>query len=395
VDYLTREGASRAENLYFIHSFHTHTHTEREFPIDSLSAFEQDALDMPNFQFSSITEQVAAHLGEELRRGRWRETMPGRNQLVRELGVSGKTVELALQLLEEEGLLVAQGVGRPRRIELPETHAAPALRVALQDFDSPARGANMIELAHKLEQAGHLPIFPDKTLEELGMDVGRVSRQVMMTTADAWIVAAASREVLEWFSEYEKPAFALFGSRRRVCIAATGPDHVPPMRAAVKRLIALGHRRIILLNRADPGQTDRAQLEEMRAHGLPTGAYNFPDWEKTPAGFHRLLDELYRVTPPTALIIDQAFLFHAAKEHLAQKGILAPKDVSLICIDGDPTFDWCVPSVAHIRWDSLPWVRRIVRWANNVSRGREDLRQTLTKAEFVDGGTIGPAPRSS
>ena len=54
---------------------------------------------MPNFQFSSITEQVAAHLGEELRRGRWRETMPGRNQLVRELGVSGKTVELALQLL--------------------------------------------------------------------------------------------------------------------------------------------------------------------------------------------------------------------------------------------------------------------------------------------------------
>jgi hypothetical protein len=26
-----------------------------------------------------------------------------------------------------------------------------------------------------------------------------------------------------------------------------------------------------------------------------------------------------------------------------------------------------------------------------LSRGRKDLRQTLTKAEFVEGGTVGPA----
>ena len=32
-----------------------------------------------------------------------------------------------------------------------------------------------------------------------------------------------------------------------------------------------------------------------------------------------------------------------------------------------------------------------MRWAKNVSLGREDLRQTLTPAEFVEGGMIGPA----
>ncbi len=82
--------------------------------------------------FSSITEQVAAHLGAELRRGRWQGTMPGRNQLVEELGVSTRTVELAFEVLEKEGLLVPQGAGRRRKIVLPEGGLeTPPLRVAV------------------------------------------------------------------------------------------------------------------------------------------------------------------------------------------------------------------------------------------------------------------------
>ena len=46
----------------------------------------------------------------------------------------------------------------------------------------------------------------------------------------------------------------------------------------------------------------------------------------------------------------------------------------------------------HIRWDYRPMVRRVVRWVDNVARGKDDKRQTLTNAEFVEGGTIGVAP---
>jgi hypothetical protein len=31
---------------------------------------------------------------------------------------------------------------------------------------------------------------------------------------------------------------------------------------------------------------------------------------------------------------------------------------------------------------------------DTVARGKEDLRQTLTMAEYVDGGTVGPAPQA-
>ena len=91
-------------------------------------------------RFSSITGQVAAHLGSELRRGRWRDAMPGRNQLAEELGVSTRTVELAFQMLEKEQLLVAQGNGRPRRIVIPEDEIETTrLRVGLLVHDYPAR----------------------------------------------------------------------------------------------------------------------------------------------------------------------------------------------------------------------------------------------------------------
>jgi DNA-binding LacI/PurR family transcriptional regulator/biotin operon repressor len=353
---------------------------------------------MNKWQRLSTVDQFTAHLRAGLLSGHWTETMPGEHRLAEEFAINRKTVKAALQMLEKKGLLVGQGAGRRRKIVLPEDHAPVALRVALLVFDFPARGADyMIELEHQLEVAGHVPVFTDKTLEDLGMDAERVARFVKKTGADAWIVCSASREVLQWFVEYEKPAFALFGRRSTLPIAGVGPDQVKAGRLLVRRLVALGHQSIVTLVREprrlpEPGQSERAILEEMAAHGILTGSYNLPAWEDTPEGFHRLLDELFRVSPPTALIIDEPFLFHAAKHHLARHGILAPAQVSLVCADPGPTFAWCRPTIAHLNWDYRPVVRRTVRWVDNVAKGKDDLRQTLTEIEIVEGGTMGPVP---
>jgi DNA-binding LacI/PurR family transcriptional regulator len=139
-----------------------------------------------------------------------------------------------------------------------------------------------------------------------------------------------------------------------------------------------------------PGLFERSFLDAMAAHGLPTGSYNLPDWEDSAESFRRCLDTLFQITPPTAMIIDQSFLFTVAQQHLARRGILAPERISLICTDPDPAFEWFNPTVAHIHWESQQMVRRIMRWADHVAHGKEDRRQTLTKAEFIEGGTIGP-----
>jgi DNA-binding LacI/PurR family transcriptional regulator len=140
----------------------------------------------------------------------------------------------------------------------------------------------------------------------------------------------------------------------------------------------------------EPGASEQAFLNELTVHGITPTPYHLPDWDVSIDGFYGLLESLFRFTPPTALIIEEAPFFVATLQFCANHGLRVPHDVSLVCNDEDITFEWCRPSVAHIRWDSRPIVRRIVRWANNVSLGKMDQRQTFTPAEFVPGGTIGP-----
>ena len=351
---------------------------------------------MPLIRILSAVEQVADYLRDELIRGQWSGHLPGVDRLAPELGVSRKTLEAALRLLESEGVLMRNGPRRRRSIEPREAQPLPALRVAILLSEASDRQLDyVVDLQHELARIGHQTSIAPATMTECGMSVRSIARMVEKTPADAWVVGGGPREVLRWFHERSLPVCALFGRRRGLPIAGVGPNKGPAYALATRKLIALGHRRIVLLARRmrrlpEPGSSEQAFLGELAAHGIPRGPYHLPDWEESIDGFHTGLEELFRVTPPTALIIQEAVLFAAAQQFLARRGLRVPEDVSLICTDADPTFAWCKPTVAHIRWHSRPVVRRIVRWAANLSSGKTDVRQVLTPAEFVPGGTIGP-----
>ncbi len=349
--------------------------------------------------FKTITEQVAEHLRNELLGGQWNKGMPGQKLLSKQLGVSGQTVELALQALEKEGLLVGQGAGRRRQIVLPQdTHQNRALRVKILPYDISGRKTDyMLELFHQLQDAGHNAEFTSKTMINLGMSLNRIARFVENSEADAWVVVAGSHDVLNWFAQQPTPAFALFGRLLSVPIAGTGPHKSPAMVEAVRRLAELGHQRIVMLTREDrrkphPGKVERVFLDELTSQGIATSSYNLPDWEDNPKGFHRCLASLFQYTPPTALIISTLDLFSGTQQFLSHRGIRVPQDVSIICNDPHPTLEWYDPSLSHISYDSSDWVRNIIRWLKNISQGNDDRRQIFTKAKFIDGGTVGPAP---
>ncbi len=351
--------------------------------------------------FLSITDQVVGHLRREILRGRWSGTIPGKHQLATELGVNNKTVEAALRQLEKAGLLVAQGAGRKRLIQAPAGGTVSALRIAflLNEGEHELQTAYHVELHHALIEAGHSVLYASESLGDLNFEEQRVAGLVRQTGADAWVVSAGSRNILEWFAGQSVPAFALFGHRIGVKIASVGPDKIPAFATATRQLVDLGHRRIVLLCRRlrrlpQPGASESAFLATLEAHGIPVGDYNLPDWEETNAGFQTCLNALFHVTPPTALIIEEVPYFVAALQFLARRGIRVPGDVSLICTDDDLAFAHCEPPVARITWDSRPLVRRIVHWAANVSQGKPDRRLTHTPATYLPGGTVGP-PRKS
>lgn len=350
---------------------------------------------MAKVRFLNLTEQVAEHLRRELARGRWVGLMPGKHELAAEFEVNNKTVEAALRHLEAEGLLVPQGAGRRRLIHMAERPQRKMLRIALLLNETLDLGLDyVVELRHRLLEAGHAVQVAPRTLVDLHDNSLQLGGLLRSTEADAWVVLGGSRRVLEWFAQRPEPTFALFGRRGGLPLAATGPDKPAAITEATRELIRLGHRRIVFLARPrrrlpEPGAPEKAFLRELASQGLPVGDYNLPAWEETPEDFHKCLEELFRVTPPTAVIVDETGFFFAAQQFLSRRGLRVPEDVSLIATDPDPGYHWCLPSIAHIKWESGPLVRRIARWATSVSQGKEDRRQTLTPAAFVEGGTIG------
>ncbi len=354
---------------------------------------------MNPFNPLSSVEQLAEHIKEEIRTGRLSGNMPGVAKLVNQLGVGTKTVVAAMALLENEGILLPQGMRRGRRIVMADGLGVSSLRIQILLYNkSDALSFYNVELLQKLLKEGHIASFAPKCLDDFGMDMDKFHRFVQKIPADAWVIFSGSLEVLKWFSEQNVPAFAFAGRRRSVRISSSGPDKIPAILDITRRLVQLGHRRIVLLARElrrkpYPGQFEQTFLNELVNHGIPIGDYNLPNWEATKEGLHTFINNLFLHTPPTALIIEEPSTFIAVQNHLAQKGILAPRDVSLICDDPDSAFDWCLPSVAHIAWDPSHSIQRIVRWANGIARGKNSLRHSFTKAEFVEGGTIGPAPK--
>lgn len=351
-----------------------------------------------NLKLLSHAEQVAEHLRTEILRGRWTGIMPGAVALQKELDTNHNTIDLALKQLEGEGVLVSQGVGKARRIQLPKGGLRTKLRIQILQYDSDVHKSDyLIELGHQLRDLGHVVNFAMKTLHDLGMSARRVANFVNKTEADAWIVISGSKDVLEWFIKNEIPTFALFGRMVNLPIAATGPKKSTAIIEAVCKLSAWGHRRMVMVTRADrrkpePGFLERAFLGELNAQGIATSCFNLPDWEETREGFHKLLDSLFAKTPPTALFFSGVRLFLVAQLYLARRGIVAPHDVSLICMDDDDSFSWFDPPISHVRLDSKPWIRRILQWANNISRGKNDTGNAPTPAELIEGGTIGPVP---
>lgn len=354
---------------------------------------------MGPFVVQTAAEQVASYIRRKIVERHWVDTMPGGGKLARELGVGRMTMEAALQALESEGVLKLQGPGHPRRVSptflsalQPSTLSVALLTYEPQDLTCPPT----IEVCQSLEKLGHSVTIATKSFSKIDYKLERAKRLVLDTPADCWIVYAGSQELLQWFAQQPTPAFALFGRRTKCALPGTGPDVISPTREIVRRLVELGHRRVVMIAREErvkpiPGSLEVAFLEELKASGLPTGDYNLPDWISTPKGIADLLQRLFATTPPTALLFQEPELYFAALPILGALGKRVPQDVSLFCTTSSPLFRWQIPTVAHISWDSHGAARRIIQWVQNVSKGREDIRQTMTKAEIVDGDSIGPA----
>ncbi len=349
------------------------------------------------FQIRSTSEQVADFLRDRIKSGQLDGNMPGVHSLANELGVHHTTAAEALSQLEKEGYLKGAGAGKRRLILIPGKAGGVHLRVGLLFYEPEDSGNQYInELRHRLDDVGHVSVVADKSLVELHFEVKRLRNVVRKTKADVWIVIAASREVQEWFVKQKIPVFALFGYAQTEGVARTGPMKSPQLRDIVQRLVQINHERIVLLiagqsHRSHPGSMIESYLDELKLQGLPSGSYNLPYWNHDKGSLQNCLNSLFQVTPPTAVIMDDPMLIPAILQFLNERKLTIPGDVSLICLDGDPSFKWMQPPLYRLETDIQLSIRHAVNWVNRVAKGKGNCRKHNTKAKLIEGGTIGPA----
>ena len=355
---------------------------------------------MREFQGKSLVEQAADHLKEAILSGHLNGRLSGAKRIAEEMGISHLTLRAALKLLEEQGYIANHGLGKRRTTAIPGDRTRRILKIGFLKHDPCQHlDRSCLEAVHHLRERGHSVHFADKSQDELGMDVRRISAYVRKIEADAWIVGSAKRNTLKWFSGYELPAYGLFGQGAGIDIAGFVIDRGRAYSEAAERMIRLGHRKLVIIGAggsrpAGPLESEKSFLGTLEKHGIPTSSYNLPEWENTREGYQDLLERLFSHTPPTAMIFEESIHYYAAEQFCARRGLFVPDEVSMVCADLTPTLFFSNPPITHHGDYIHKASRHVCRWADRVASGIHDRRMMKMEAVLIEGGTIGPVPKT-
>lgn len=359
---------------------------------------------------STLTEQVAGLIRDGLRAGRWSARMPGQGILSKEFGVSGKTVYGALRLLMEEGLLVSDGNGRGALVTAKGSRGVPGkatrrmLRVVVFSMPPikdlpPGDYSDLVRLVQDLEHDGHAATLVGFPTGKDPRKTGYLARLVQETEADVWLVHMGTHEALEWFYKSGVTVLAMGGHHADLPMPKIGANLAGCVAHTVRRLTAMGHRRIVFIvpaiwRRPEPGRSVKAFVRAMEEAGIRTTEFNLPEWEESREGLARLFDSLFRVTPPTAVIGGAPHTLAGALGWMLAHGLHVPRDVSVVFAKMEHGLEWCVPGldVAVMESDDVAVWRRVRKWVSDVAEGRIHREEMSFDLKLIEGNSMGPPP---
>lgn len=351
----------------------------------------------------SLVEATALVIEKGLAQGRWLH-LPGERRLAEELEVGRSTLRQALQLLTEQGRIAAPAQGKRREPSPMERQAKQNKRIWRIGMVSglpaaafmPSTQRLMIELRHSLEADPRNIVTALPDLTNYGRRKGSLIDLVDEHPSDIWLITSANWEQLSFFCNRPEPALAIGGRSLGIDIASIGIDLRPALSAAVRRLVQLGHRRIVLLcekfmrNAPTPGRILQCFHDELSAAGIQPSAFHVPEWDDSPETLQSTLTSLFRVTPPTAVIVTTTNAAVGFYGFCNAQRLRIPDDVSFVLVSGKDDDAWYHPQASVIRSEVALVIPPILRWISTCHQGRASRRQILLPTEFREGKTIAP-----
>lgn len=356
------------------------------------------------FKRASLVAQVAEAIRAEIRKGVWQEWIPSERELSHSLHVSRNTCRFALHMLSRDGLIEPIR-GRGNRIKRTASGATkPTLRrthsvgVIIPEVLGKLRPSNslMIEEVQaelydiQLRVQLHCsPAYyaknPRRALEKL----------VEKNPHDCWILILTQRPLQRWFMQQGIPCVVSGSIYPGIVLPSVDFDFRAICRHATGKLIALGHRRLVYINR------------QLRAAGDLESEIGFHEAIKSSSDrqaegrvvYHDdhlesiapLIKQLFKTSarPPTGVIVANSYCYLSVMTCLARNGLRVPEDVSLISRDDDGFLDYIDPLPARYVDDVANLAHKLMSMIRSLLDGRVAKRDAIRVVpRFSPGGSI-------
>jgi LacI family transcriptional regulator len=207
------------------------------------------------------------------------------------------------------------------------------------------------------------------------------------------------------------PALALIEASRTPAVIIDRPveggrfdqvtfDNHAAMLEASRRLIELGHRRILFIVRQRHLSITQIRIEALRkaaALAAEPVEVKILECSYEEASFTSRIDsELAHETRPSAIIVSNSTLAAWTLRALRRRGLGCPDEVSLLAFDETDWADLVQPSLSVIRQPTRAIA--FTAWEfliNRMNGDAEGVQRAELKAEVVLRDSVGPAPRAA
>lgn len=350
-----------------------------------------------------LPDAIEDRILEALRRGDYRETLPGERTLAEAFGVCRPTLRRAIKSLVAKGYLKPER-GRPTRIlAVPAkggSDAKPNRRVVFLS-SHPLHGLSagtMLSydlLSAELAASGYELHSTDCEAFRTRQCEPTLAALVRQWPACAYILHQAPPCIQEWFSRNRIPACVMGSPAEGASLPAVDTDFMPAATHAVGALRRQGHdpRRILLLIPRLDLAGHRAMGEGfLNAGGSPSNIIEHPlddcVWGKWIA--QKLLPLLQGPEAATAIVTGWARFTVGLQSALGCRfGITVPETVSIVCLADDPVFDMLIPRVTRYRRNPGRFVRHLKRLVLDLAKRRPvPPGPSFLVPELVPGATL-------
>jgi DNA-binding LacI/PurR family transcriptional regulator len=348
----------------------------------------------------SVIDQVAVALRRDILNGEWREWLPGERRLCADLRVGRNTLRAAIRSLANDGLLeVVPGQGTRIMAEGESTSARREATIGLLtpgplELLFPRQVLWIDGLRGQLAEKGSLlKIIHGQQYFRANPEMA-LRRLIEQESCGCWILVFSNRAAQRWFEENRVPCLIAGSCHEGITLPYVDIDYRALCRHAIMTLIRQGHQRVAYMT-TRPEAAGDIYSEEGFWEGVRLFAGKQPaegrvvhHGESVQGIAHATRRLLRGSSPPTAILLNNSFLYLAVFSTLSQMGLKVPDDVSLVCRESETFLAYLQPSPACYFQNPHQFATKVSRIAEKLlHHGSVDAGSIKLMPEFIRGAS--------